>query len=228
MALRCVTGRRRAKAAGVNFNCGELDRPQRLGFLLELRARRPGQQGAPPCLSKAEQGSSALYGNREEGTMTRFEQFKEEFEYLHYAEQSRTMLDHIPDEDVREKLIQRHDELVHEFVPFEEFPDRMEDLQPTGTTAQDFAITRYTDGIYLDADRPDHFDPTRPDEWRSQLKLGDDDRRAFEPIQDHKARAELRTAEAAPAPQSLDLSYMNAVQRDQEDHAALRAQTPAI
>lgn len=104
----------------------------------------------------------------------------------------------------------------------------MEDLQPTGTTAQDFAITRYTDGIYLDADRPDHFDPTRPDEWRSQLQFGENDRRAFELIQEYKARAESRTEVAALAPQSLDLSYMNTVQRVQEDHAALRAQAPAM
>ena len=160
--------------------------------------------------------------------MTRFEQFEQEFEYLHYAEQSRTMLGHIPDEDIRAKLIQRHDELVRDLAPFEEFPNRMEDLQPTGTSAQDFAITRYTDGIYLDADRPDHFDPTRPDEWRSQLQFGENDRRAFELVQEYKARVEFRAAEAAPAPRSLDLSYMNAVQRDQEDHAALRAQTPAM
>lgn len=160
--------------------------------------------------------------------MARFSQFEQEFEYLHYAEQSRTMLGHIPDEEVRQKMIQRHDELVYGHVPFEEFSDRLEDLQPTGTSAQDFAITRYTDAIYHDAARPEQFDPTRPDAWRSQLQFGENDRRSFELLQEYKARAESRVTEAAPAPRSLDLSYMDAVQRVQEDHAALRAQTPTL
>ncbi|UTX53297.1 hypothetical protein [Leucobacter aridicollis] len=139
--------------------------------------------------------------------MTRFADYERDFDYLHYAEESRTLLSHIPDEDVRNNMIQRHDQLVRDRVPFDEFPSRLEDLQPTGISAQEFAITAYTDGIYCNSPNRDKYDTGSDSMWGITLAWAVTDLAKYQRLQEYTRLVEER------APVSSQSAELAAVQR---------------
>ncbi|QIK62733.1 hypothetical protein G7068_05585 [Leucobacter viscericola] len=68
--------------------------------------------------------------------------------YLRRAERAREGLQLIPESANQLGFVGRHDRLVADSVPLDEIPSRMEDLEPTGTSAVDFAVPRFLLSLY--------------------------------------------------------------------------------